>query len=142
MCRWPLCSLLKMFHYIHSLGSFGVSDAVAENKAQKTLAFGEWEFNRHQLEKGSRAQGAVPLAGSSAAALGLGVAGRFQEPQLLQPVPEHRAWPWWHDTRGACWSLHWVYHAEGRWAGSRAAPSSFLSPFPSASCLVPFKICL
>lgn len=58
-----------------------MSDAVAENKAQGNT-FGEWEFNRHQLEKASRANGAVPLAGSLAAALVLGATDRFQEPQL------------------------------------------------------------
>lgn len=46
-----------------------MSDAVAENKAQETLAFREWEFNQHQLEKASRANGGVLLAGSLAAAL-------------------------------------------------------------------------
>lgn len=69
MCRSPLCSLLKMFPYVHSLSSSGVSDAVAENKAQETLAFGEWEFNQYQLENASRANGVVLLAGSLAAAL-------------------------------------------------------------------------
>lgn len=34
MCRSPLCSLVEMFPYIHSLSS---SDAAAENKASKTL---------------------------------------------------------------------------------------------------------
>lgn len=100
MCRSPLCSLVKMFPYIHSLSSSGVSDAVAENEAQETLAFGEWELNQHKLEKASRANGAVPLAGSSVAALVLDAADGFEEPQLLQPVLDHQLQPPWHVTRG------------------------------------------
>ena len=83
MCRLPLCSLVKMFPYVRSLSSSGVSDAVAESKAQETPAFEEWEFNQCQLEKARRANGAVPLARSLAAALVLGAADWFQEPQLL-----------------------------------------------------------
>lgn len=62
MCRSPLCSLMKMFPSVHSPSSSGVSGAVAENKAQETLAVGEVEFNQQQLEKASRAKGAVRLA--------------------------------------------------------------------------------
>lgn len=40
------------------------SEAAAANKAKATLALGDWDFN--QLEKESRARGALRTAGSSA----------------------------------------------------------------------------
>lgn len=61
---------------------------------------GEWEFNWHQLEKASRANGAVPLARRLVAALVLGAADRFREPRLLWPVLEHQIWLPWHVARG------------------------------------------
>lgn len=72
-----------------------MAGAAAENEAQETLAFGEWELNQQQLEEASEGSGA-----ELGTALGLGAAGSFEELWLLQPVPGHRLRLQWHVTGG------------------------------------------
>lgn len=92
MYRSPLCSLVEMFPYIHSLSN---SDAAAENKASKTL-LGSGNLISISLKKQAGQMVLSSFTVACARALDLAM------------VAYHKR---------LCQLVYWVYCTEGRRAG-------------------------
>lgn len=104
MCRSPLCSLVEMFPYIHSLSS---SDAAAENKASKTL-LGSGNLISISLKKQAGQMVLSSLTVACARALDLAT------------VACHKR---------LCQLVYWVYCTEGRQAGWGGCSEKGTQPF-------------